>query len=94
MPATSHPTTEKTLVRWRAQDTPNGVTKRTVAKASATLGMTESQLIHAALASYISRQLPQFESNLAPLDEAVYQAISDRVPQSYKADEVVASLID
>lgn len=94
MPATSHPTTDKTLVRWRAQDTPNGVTKRTVAKASATLGMTESQLIHAALASYISRQLPQFESNLEPLGDNVYEAIARRVPQSYSAAEVVASLID
>lgn len=37
------------LVRWRAKDTPMGVTRDTVRKLSAHFGVTETALIHLAL---------------------------------------------
>ena len=93
MPMPSSPHTEKTLVRWRASDTPNGVTKRTVLHAAEVLGFTETQLIHTAVASFIAHTLPQYQADLSPISEDVYAAIRARVPQDYAPSEVLSSLI-
>lgn len=83
---------EKTLLRWRGRDTPHGVTKRRALQAADALGMTETQLIHEALAQYIARTLPQYGLDYETLTDKHYAAIAKRVNQVV-TDEPLSSII-
>lgn len=90
--ATSHKGAT-TLLRWRDKDTRHGVTKRTAIEAAEQLGVSETQLIHEALAQFIARELPQYDSDIGDVPEAAYEAIRSRVPQSTDG-RVLSSIID
>lgn len=85
-------TSEKTLLRWRGSDTPHGVTKRRALQAAEALGMTETQLIHEALAQYIAHALPQYGLDYETVTERHYAAIAKRVDQTI-TDEPLSSII-
>lgn len=69
------------LLRYRDRDTPYGVSQRTASRLAKTLGLTETQVIHVALARLASQTLPRYEPDESPLSERQARAIRKRVPQ-------------
>ncbi len=63
------------LLRYRDADTPYGVTRRTASRLAKTLGMSETQIIHAALAQFARQNLPLYEPDDGPLTQAQRKAI-------------------
>ena len=69
------------LLRYRDRDTPYGVTRRTTAKLAATLGLSETQVVHVALANLARQTLPRYEADNGPLSNEQLAAIDKLVPQ-------------
>lgn len=69
------------LLRYRDHDTPYGVSRRTAGKPAKTLGLSETQVIHVALAQLASQTLPRYEPDEGPLSERQARAIRKLVPQ-------------
>ena len=55
------------LLRYRETDTAYGVSRKTAMTLADTLGLSETQVIHIALAQFARRNLPQYESDDGPL---------------------------
>lgn len=55
------------LLRYRDRDTAFGVTRRTAGRIARTLGLSETQVIHVALASFARQTLPRYEADHGPL---------------------------
>lgn len=55
------------LLRYRDIDTAYGVSRSTAKKLADTLGLTETQVIHVALAQFARQNLPQYEPDDGPL---------------------------
>lgn len=79
---TPHNKTPTTLLRWRERDTNFGITKSTAEKAAELLGISETQLIHQALASFVAREVPHYDPDFDPLTDTHYAAIRKRVDQT------------
>ncbi|TAK53042.1 MAG: hypothetical protein EPO25_11975 [Gammaproteobacteria bacterium] len=73
--------TRNVLLRYRERDTPFTVTRRTTTRLAETLGMTETQVIHLALAELASRHLPNYAPDEGSLQPATVRAIGRRVQQ-------------
>jgi len=84
-------TKEKLLLRYRAKDTPNGITKHTALEAAEALGLTETQLVHLALSQFVARTLPRYEADDGPLSRRAWTAIIRRVDQTQHG-EIISSL--
>ena len=69
------------LLRYRDRDTQFGVTRRTTAKLAATLGLSETQVVHVALANLARQTLPRYEVDDGPLTKEQLAAIDRLVPQ-------------
>lgn len=55
------------LLRLRDRDTQNGVTRETLSRLADCMGLSETDLIHKALADYARTNLPQYEPDDGPL---------------------------
>lgn len=55
------------LLRYRESDTAYGVSRKTARKLADTLGLSETQVIHVALAQFARQNLPQYEPDDGPL---------------------------
>lgn len=55
------------LLRYRERDSAYGVSRRTAVKLAETLGLSETQVIHVALAHFARQNLPQYEVDNGPL---------------------------
>lgn len=55
------------LLRYRERDTAYGVTRKTTTRLAQTLGLSETQVIHVALASFARQTLPRYEADNGPL---------------------------
>ena len=75
------------LLRYRDSDTPYGVSRKTAAKLAKTLGLTETQVIHVALAQLASQTLPRYEPDDGPLTERQARAIRKLAPQGAMTDK-------
>jgi len=75
------------LLRYRDRDTPYGVSRKTTSKLAKTLGLTETQVIHVALARLASQTLPRYEPDDGPLTERQARAIRKLVPQGEMTDK-------
>jgi antitoxin component of RelBE/YafQ-DinJ toxin-antitoxin module len=75
------------LLRYRDSDTPYGVSRNTASKLAKTLGLTETQVIHVALARLASQTLPRYEPDDGPLTERQAKAIRKLVPQGAMTDK-------
>jgi len=75
------------LLRYRDSDTPYGVSRKTASKLAKTLGLTETQVIHVALAQLASQTLPRYEVDDGPLTERQAKAIRKLVPQGAMEDK-------
>lgn len=69
------------LLRYREKDTAYGVTRKTTARLADTLGLSETQVVHVALANLARQTLPRYEADNGPLTEEQYAAIEKLVPQ-------------
>lgn len=57
------------LLRYRDVDSAYGVSRRTAKKLADTLGLSETQVIHVALAQFARQNLPQYEPDDGPLTQ-------------------------
>ena len=72
---------EGILLRYRDKDTPYGVTRKTATKLAATLGLTETQVVHVALANLAMQTLPRYEVDEGPLSQEQMDAIDRLQPR-------------
>lgn len=63
------------LLRYRDADTAFGVTRGTAGRLAETLGLTETQVIHVALAQFAKQTLPNYEPDDGPLTVRQRKAI-------------------
>jgi len=57
------------LLRYRDKDTAFGVTRKTASRLAKTLGLSETQVIHVALANFARQTLPRYEADTGPLTQ-------------------------
>ena len=69
------------LLRYRNTDSAFGVSRSTASKLAQALGLSETQVIHVALAQFARQTLPAYEPDDGPLTDAQYRAIKKLVPQ-------------
>jgi len=69
------------LLRYRDRDSALGVSRATAIKLADTLGVSETQVIHVALAQLARQTLPRYELDNAPLTDEQYRDIEKQVPQ-------------
>ena|SRR3989344_1762502 len=72
---------ERLLFRYRRSDTITGVSRKTTARVAQTLGLTETQTIHLALARLAQETLPRYEANNGGLTVKQLRAIRKLEPQ-------------
>ena len=75
------PSSNGILLRYREKDTPYGVTRRTTTRLAKSLGLSETQVVHVALANLARQTLPRYEADNGPLTDEQYAAIEKLVPQ-------------
>ncbi len=75
------PPASAVLLRYRESDSAFGVSRNTTAKLAETLGLSETQVIHVALAQFARQTLPNYEIDNDPLSNAQHKAIKKLVPQ-------------
>ena len=73
--------TPNVILRCRERDTPYAVSRKTTTRLADTLGMTETQVIHLALAELAARHLPQYAPDDGPLKPATLGQMRKRVRQ-------------
>jgi hypothetical protein len=69
------------LLRYRDKDSALGVSRETASRLAETLGVSETQVIHVALAQLARQTLPRYEIDNGPLTDEQYEAIEQQVPQ-------------
>jgi hypothetical protein len=80
-PASTRRRTPNVILRYRERDTPYAVSRKTTSRLADTLGMTETQVIHLALAELAARYLPQYARDEGPLKPAALRRIRKRASQ-------------
>ncbi len=75
------------LLRYRDSDTPYGVSRKTAGKLAKALGLTETQVIHVALARLANQTLPRYEQDDGPLTERQARAIRKLALQGAMTDK-------
>ena len=73
--------TSNVLLRYRDRDTPFAVSRKTATRLSDELGLTETQVIHLALAELAAKHLPKYPRDEGPIGAKTLSAIRKRVPQ-------------
>jgi len=63
------PSSNGILLRYRERDTPYGVTRKTATRIAENLGLSETQVVHVALANLARQTLPRYEADNGPLTE-------------------------
>ena len=81
-PAKRNKTVSGILLRYRETDTTFGVTRATATHLAKTLGLSETHVIHVALAQFARQNLPAYESNDGPLTDEQYKRIHELAPQT------------
>jgi hypothetical protein len=74
------PGSEGILLRYRDRDTAYGVTRKTTTKLATTLGLSETQVVHVALAKLARQTLPRYELDDGPLTKEQIEAIERLQP--------------
>ncbi len=69
------------LLRYRERDSALGISRETATRLAETLGVSETQVIHVALAQLARQTLPRYEVDNGPLTDAQHEAIEQAVPQ-------------
>jgi hypothetical protein len=74
------PVTSRILLRYRDADSEYGVSRETATRLAQTLGLSETQVIHVALAKFARQTLPRYEIDNGPLTTAQEKAIERLQP--------------
>ena len=61
------PSASGILLRYRDRDTAYGVTRKTTTRLARALGLSETQVVHVALANLARQTLPRYEPDDGPL---------------------------
>ena len=69
------------LLRYREKDSAYGVSRATATKLADNLGLSETQVIHVAMANLARQTLPRYEADNGPLTGEQLGAIDKLVPQ-------------
>jgi len=69
------------LLRYRDKDSALGVSRATAAKLADSLGVSETQVIHVALAQLARQTLPRYEVDNGPVTDEQVRALKAQVPQ-------------
>jgi DNA-binding MurR/RpiR family transcriptional regulator len=69
------------LLRYREKDSALGVSRETATRLAESLGVSETQVIHVALAQLARQTLPRYEMDNGPLTDEQHNAIAEQVPQ-------------
>ena len=80
-PRRRKPAGDGILLRYRGTDSAYGVSRATTTRLAEALGLSETQVIHVALATLARQTLPHYEADNGPLTRAQLAAIDKRVPQ-------------
>lgn len=72
--------TEGILLRYRDKDTPYGVTRGTATRLATSLGLSETQVVHVALANLARQTLPRYEVDEGPLAQEQMDTIDRLQP--------------
>lgn len=83
---------DQLLFRLRAKDTISGISRDTLTRLSDTLGYTETQVMHLALAKLAREVIPAYEADEGDLTIEQMAAIRKAVPQG-KHHRVKSSLL-
>ena len=75
------PAASRILLRYRDTDSDYGVSRATATRLAQTLGLSETQVIHVALAKFARQTLPQYEPDNGPLTAAQKKTIQRLQPQ-------------
>ena len=73
--------TSRILLRYREIDSDYGVSRDTATRLAQTLGLSETQVIHVALAKFARQELPQYEPDNGPLTAAQKKAVERMQPR-------------
>ena len=68
------------LLRYRDKDTAYGVTRKTTTRLAQTLGLSETQVVHVALANLARQTLPRYEADNGPLTKQQMDEINRLQP--------------
>lgn len=71
---------ERILLHYREVDTPFGITRKTASRLAKTLGLSKTQVIHAALAQFAQQNLPRYAPDNGPLTTKQQNAIRGLQP--------------
>ena len=74
------PAASRILLRYRETDSEYGVSRKTATRLAQTLGLSETQVIHVALARFARQTLPQYEPDDGPLTTEQKKAIERLQP--------------
>jgi hypothetical protein len=80
------------LIRFRARDSKEGVTRETVKKLADALDLSETAAIHRALAEMARRHVPRYLPDDGPITTEQHRMISDAVRKRHGAARIVDSL--
>ena len=69
------------LLRYREKDSALGISRETATRLAESLGVSETQVIHVALAQLARQTLPRYEADNGPLTDEQYRAIGKQAPQ-------------
>ena len=69
------------LLRYREKDSALGVSRETAISLAESLGVSETQVIHVALAQLARQTLPRYGVDNGPMTDEQYGAIEKQVPQ-------------
>jgi hypothetical protein len=85
--------TEKLLLRFRTSDSRLGVTRATVERLAAELGLNETQVIHYALKRLATEVLPAYAADEGPLSPTELRTIQ-RAAGGRRGKRVRSSLVE
>lgn len=89
MSTTSKP--NQILFRFRPSDSPNGISRATMAQLADHLGYNETQVMHFALKRLAQEVLPAYERDDGPVSVATLKVLKKREPQD-RPRKLVSSL--
>ena len=76
-----NPAASRILLRYRDTDSDYGVSRATTTRLAQTLGLSETQVIHVAIAKLARQALPQYEPDNGALTAAQKKAIERLQPR-------------
>ena len=79
------------LFRFRPSDSPNGISRETMAQLADYLGYNETQVMHFALKRLAQEMLPAYERDDGLVSAATLKALKKREPQA-RLGKLVSSL--